>query len=152
MNTSLLFLALLLGWARLPAPTAQQRPAHGQVAPAQSTPAPLAGTYRYLSYTILDREASPEPLPAEGVGGTLALLPDGRYEKHLTLTANGGTVPFNQLGRYTFTSSHISFSYTDRNGRLRTDEGSFRLTKDLLTITLAGFPAGNQSTYTLRRQ
>ena len=127
---------------------AQVRP---QVA-AQAAPVSFFGTYAYQSYTILNRETSPEPLPAQGVGGALTLRPDGSYQKRLTLTVNGGPMRFDQDGRYTFTPGRISFTHTDKNGRTRTDEGTFRLEKGLLTIVVAGFPAGNQSTYTLRRQ
>ncbi|MFD2784724.1 hypothetical protein [Hymenobacter rubripertinctus] len=108
-------------------------------------------TYTYVSYAILDQASSPVPLPAQGVGGTLALQANGTYQKRLTLSGNGGTMRFDQDGRFTFTPGRIRFTYTDKNGRSRTDEGTFRLTKSQLTIMLAGFPAGNQSMYTLRR-
>ncbi|MBT2556687.1 hypothetical protein J7E24_02745 [Hymenobacter sp. ISL-91] len=133
-------------------PLAARQPARALPLPRPVAPAPFFGTYAYLSYTILDRESSPEPLPAQGVGGTLTLRPDGTYQKRLTLTANGGLMRFDQDGRYTFTSGRIRFTHTDKNGRPRTDEGTFRLAKDQLIIVVAGFPVGNQSTYTLQRQ
>ncbi|NVO86197.1 hypothetical protein [Hymenobacter terrestris] len=133
-------------------PLAAQQPARAQPVPRPVAPAPFFGTYTYLSYTILDRESSPEPISAQGVGGTLTLRSDGTYQKRLTLTANGGPMRFDQDGRYTFTPGRISFTYTAKNGRPRTDEGTFRLDKGQLTIVVAGFPVGNQSTYTLRRQ
>ncbi|NVO32177.1 hypothetical protein [Hymenobacter lapidiphilus] len=140
---SLLLLAL---------PLAAQQPARVQPVPHPVAPAPFFGTYSYLSYTILDRESSSEPIPAQGVGGTLTLRSDGSYQKRLTLTANGGPMRFDQDGRYTFTPGRIRFTHTDKKGQPRTDEGTFRLDKGQLTIVVAGFPVGNQSTYTLRRQ
>ncbi|MBT9394524.1 hypothetical protein KLP40_15240 [Hymenobacter sp. NST-14] len=109
-------------------------------------------TYTYLSYAILDRESSPRPLPAQGVGGTLTLQANGTYQKRLTMSANGGTMRFDQDGRFTFTPGHIRFTYPDKTGRSRTDEGTFQLHQGQLTITLNGYPAGNQSIYTLRAQ
>ncbi len=126
----------------------EARPARAQQA---ARPATFFGTYTYRSYAILDQESGPDPLPAQGVGGTLTLRANGTYQKRLTLVANGGTMRFDQDGRFTFTPGRISFTYPDKNGRSRTDEGTFRLTKDSLTITLAGYPAGNQSIYILRR-
>ncbi|UPL50334.1 copper resistance protein NlpE [Hymenobacter sublimis] len=109
-------------------------------------------TYSYLSYTILDRGTSPVPMPAKGVGGTLTLRPDGTFQKRLTLAANGGTMRFDQDGRFTFAADRISFSYTDKKGQPRTDQGRFQLRNGLLTLVMAGYPEGNQSTYTLRQQ
>ncbi|WP_139255034.1 hypothetical protein [Hymenobacter psychrophilus] len=139
-----LLLLLLLPGFPLPAQSRQQ--------PGPVAPTSFFGTYAYLAYSILDQGTSPEPLPAQGVGGTLLLRPDGTYQKRLTLTANGGPMRFDQDGRFTFTPGRISFTYPDKSGRPRTDEGTFQLSKGRLTITLAGFPAGNQSTYTLRHQ
>ena len=109
-------------------------------------------TYTYLSYSILDKESSSLPLPAQGVGGTLTLQANGTYQKHLTMSGNGGTMRFDQDGRFTFTPGHIRFTHPDKTGRPRTDEGTFRLNQGLLTITLNGYPAGNQSIYTLQAQ
>lgn len=109
-------------------------------------------TYEYLSYSILDKATSPDPMSARGVGGTLTLRPDGTFQKHLTLAMNGGTMPFDQEGRFTFSGNRISFSYTDKKGQPRTDEGTFELRNGVLTITLQGYPATNQSVYTLRQQ
>jgi hypothetical protein len=108
-------------------------------------------TYTYQSYAILDKASSPVPLAAKGVGGTLQLRPDGTYQKRLTLAGNGTTMRFDQDGRFTFAADSIRFSYT-KNGQPRTDRGTFRLRNGLLTVTITGFPAGNQSIYTLRMQ
>jgi hypothetical protein len=109
-------------------------------------------TYTYLTYTILDKGTDPAPMAARGVGGTLTLRPDGTYQKQLTLNANGGTMRFDQTGRFVFTGNQISFHYTDKKGQPRTDKGTFRLANGLLTLIIEGYPAGNQSTYTLRAQ
>ncbi|GAB3237499.1 hypothetical protein GCM10027346_29130 [Hymenobacter seoulensis] len=109
-------------------------------------------TYTYLTYAILDKGTSPTPMPAKGVGGTLTLRPDGTYQKRLTLAVNGGTMPFDQDGRFTFSGNRISFTYTDKKGQPRTDEGTFQLRNGLLSLTILGYPAGNQSLYTLRQQ
>ncbi|UOG76523.1 copper resistance protein NlpE [Hymenobacter tibetensis] len=109
-------------------------------------------TYTYLTYAILDKGSGPTPIAARGVGGTLTLNPNGTYQKHLILTANGSTIPFDQTGRFTFSGNKISFFYTDKKGESRTDQGSFLLRNRLLTLTIQGFPAGNYSTYTLQAQ
>jgi hypothetical protein len=123
----------------------------------KATPAPTLWpsfftTYTYLTYSIVDNSSGAIPIAARGVGGTLTLSPDGTYQKHLTLTANGSTMPFDQTGRFTFSGDHINFSYTDKKGEPRTDQGSFLLRNTILTLTIQGFPAGNYSTYTLRAQ
>lgn len=112
----------------------------------------LSGTYQYLSYTILDKGTSPRPLPAQGVGGTLTLHPDGTYQKRLSLSGNGGQLHFDQEGRFQRTADRLTFTYADQQHRSRTDQATFQLRDGLLTLVVAGFPAGNQSTYTLRRQ
>jgi hypothetical protein len=133
----------------LAAPRAQaQRPAlpSPKLAPSFFT------TYTYLTYTILDKSSGSAPVAARGVGGTLTLAPNGTYQKHLTLSVNGSSMPFDQTGRFTFSGDKITFSYADKKGEPRTDQGSFRLRNGLLTLSIQGFPAGNQSTYTLRQQ
>ena len=143
-------LPLLVCGLLLSAPAAQaQRKAKTKVptlAPSFFT------TYTYLTYTILDKGTDSAPMAAQGVGGTLTLRPDGTYEKQLTLKANGGTMRFDQTGRFDFAGNQISFSYTDKKGQPRTDKGTFRLANGLLTLIIEGYPAGNQSTYTLRAQ
>ncbi|SHK90642.1 copper resistance protein NlpE N-terminal domain-containing protein [Hymenobacter psychrotolerans] len=142
----LLLAGLLLS---APAATAQRK------APATTTPklAPsFFSTYSYLTYAILDKATSPTPMAAKGVGGTLTLRPDGTYQKALTMAGKGGTLRFDQAGRFTFSADRITFSYTDKKGQPRTDEGTFRLANGLLTLTIQGYPAGNQSIYTLRAE
>jgi hypothetical protein len=126
---------------------------------AQRKPVPTATlkpsfftTYTYLTYSILDKSSSPAPIAARGVGGTLTLSPDGTYQKHLTLTANGTAMLFDQTGRFTFSGDQITFSYTDKKGAQRTDQGSFQLRNNVLMLVIQGFPTGNSSTYTLRAQ
>ncbi|AHJ97186.1 hypothetical protein [Hymenobacter swuensis] len=126
---------------------------HAQARPANARPAaPFFTTYTYLTYSILDKGTSPKPLSAKGVGGTLTLRPDGTYQKSLLLAANGTTQHFDQEGRFSLTPGRITFTHPDPSGTNRTDAGTFRLTGKLLTITLEGYPAGNQSIYTLRAQ
>ncbi|MBC6699212.1 hypothetical protein [Hymenobacter sp. BT190] len=142
-------LFLLLAGALLTAPAAlaQSRPA------ATARPAPsFFSTYAYRTYTILDKATSPTPMAASGVGGTLTLRPDGTYQKALTIAGNGGTMRFDQNGRFRFTADRIAFTYTDKKGQARTDEGTFRLANGLLKLTILGYPAGNQSVYTLQAQ
>ncbi|MCA8829741.1 hypothetical protein [Hymenobacter pini] len=119
----------------------------GQPNQARTSPS-FFTTYTYQSYSILDKGSSSTPMAAKGVGGTLRLNPDGTYQKRLTLAGNGSTLRFDQDGRFTFAADSIRFVYS-KNGQPRTDRGTFRLRNGLLTITLAGFPAGNQSIYTL---
>jgi hypothetical protein len=135
---------------------ASPAPAARPAAPVKIT-APAASfftTYAYLSYAIIDKETRSAPMPARGVGGTLSLHPDGTYQKRLTLEGNGGTLHFDQDGRFTFSGQQITFSYTDSKGQPRTDQGTFRLQPavGLLTLTLIGYPAGNQGIYTLKAQ
>lgn len=121
---------------------------------AQQAPAsPKAGfytTYDYLTYAIKDLSNGSEPMLAKGVGGTLTLRPDGTYQKRLTLAANGTQMRFDQDGRFVFAADRITFTYTDSKGQPRTDQGTFVLRNGLLTLTLQGYPAGNQGIYTLR--
>ncbi|AII50623.1 hypothetical protein [Hymenobacter sp. APR13] len=143
MNKLLLLAGLLLA---APAAQAQRRAAVPRLTPS------FFSTYAYLTYTILDKGTSATPMAAQGVGGTLTLRPDGTYQKALTIAGNGGTMRFDQTGRFRFTADRIAFTYTDKKGQPRTDEGTFRLTNGILTLTILGYPAGNQSVYTLRAQ
>ena len=131
-----------------PAATVAQRAA----APTPKLQPSFFTTYSYLTYDIVDKASGPTPIAANGVGGTLTLNPNGTYQKHLQLASAGTTMSFDQTGRFTFSGDQISFSYTDKKGQPRTDQGSFRLRNNLLTLTVQGFPAGNYSTYTLRAQ
>lgn len=142
-----LLLALLLGSA--PAAWAQRN-----AAPIPKVAPSFFSTYTYLSYTIQDKGTSAEPMAARGVGGTLTLRPDGTYQKRLTLAGNGTTMAFDQDGRFTFAGDQITFTYTDKKGQPRTDQGTFRLqpAARLLTLTLIAYPAGNKGVYTLRVQ
>lgn len=127
---------------------AQQRPAARPTVVAPS----FFASYTYLSYSIVDKGTSARPLPAQGVGGTLTLHPDGTYQKRLQLSGNGGPMRFSQDGRFTFSGDQITFTYTDSKGQPRVDQGQFRFQPKArtLTLTLVGFPAGNKGIYTLR--
>ncbi|WP_022823361.1 copper resistance protein NlpE N-terminal domain-containing protein [Hymenobacter norwichensis] len=126
--------------------------AQRKATPAATLKPSFFTTYTYLSYSILDQESGPTPVAASGVGGTLTLRPDGTYQKHLTLTVNQNPMPFDQTGRFTFAGNHITFTYSDKKGQPRTDQGTFSLRNNLLTLVIEGYPAGNSSTYTLRAQ
>ena len=139
-----LLIGLLLS---APAVLAQRKPT-----PAATLKPSFFTTYTYLTYSILDKESGPIPVAASGVGGTLTLSPDGTYQKHLTLTVNSNAMPFDQTGRFTFTGNKITFTYNDKKGQPRTDQGTFSLRNNLLTLVIEGYPAGNSSTYTLRAQ
>ncbi|RYU82850.1 hypothetical protein [Hymenobacter persicinus] len=147
------FLFLLL----LAAPARAQQPQQPQSAKAGRIATPAASffaSYTYLSYAIVDRQTKAAPIQARGVGGTLTLHPDGTFQKRLTLQGNGGIMHFDQDGTFTFSGQQITFSYRDSKGQPRTDQGTFRLQSGvgLLTLTLNGFPVGNQGIYTLRAQ
>jgi hypothetical protein len=109
-------------------------------------------SYTYLSYAILDKATSAKPIAASGVGGTLTLHPDGTYQKRLQLIGNGGVMNFSQDGHFTFSGDQITFRYTDSKGQARADQGLFRYQPKArtLTLTLIGYPTGNQGIYTLR--
>lgn len=142
----LLFLVLAALLLAPPAVRAQRPAPVPRLAPS------FFATYTYITYTILDKATSPTPIAAKGVGGTLTLRPDGTFQKALTLAGNGGTMRFDQTGQFSFTADRITFLYTDKKGQPRTDEGTFRLANGLLTLTILGYPAGNQSVYTLRAE
>ena len=139
------FLACLL----LGAPTVRAQRA---TPPAPKLKPSFYTTYTYLTYSISDKGSGPAPISARGVGGTLTFRPDGTYEKHLQLANGGTTMSFDQTGRFIFTGDQITLSYADKKGEPRTDQGSFRLRSNVLTLIIQGFPAGNYSTYTLRAQ
>jgi hypothetical protein len=116
------------------------------------TPAPLRliGNYRYTGYTVFDAESPNEPTAVRGVGGSLLLRPDGTYAKRLTLALGTRTVPFSQDGTYTLTGDSIRFAFRDQKGT-DVQRGTARLdsTGRRLTLTILGYPAGNQGVYEL---
>lgn len=107
-------------------------------------------TYYYTAYTVYDVTTNEPPTQVRGVGGSLALRPDGTYEKHLSIVAAGSPHYFNQTGRYTLAGDSIQFAFTDLKGP-DVQRGTFRFnpaTKGL-TLTILGFPAGNKGVYEL---
>ena len=124
------------------------RPAVAQV-PTAGLPA-LPGTYRYASYTVFDAESPNEPTAVRGVGGTLLLRPDGTYAKRLSLTLGTRTIPFSQDGTYTLAGDSIRFAFRDQKGP-DVQRGTARLdsVKRHLTLTILGYPTGNQGVYEL---
>ena len=139
--------ALLLGLLLLIfQPAAAQAPVPQQVPPQ----VPIAGNYRYTAYTVFDAESSNEPTAVRGVGGTLTLRPDGTYAKRLSLALGPRTVPFAQDGTYALAGDSIRFAFRDRKGA-DVQRGTARLdsTGRHLTITILGYPTGNQGVYEL---
>jgi hypothetical protein len=121
-------------------------------APAQTAP-PLPNfftTYGYTAYTVYDTTSPDEPTQVSGVGGTLALRPDGSYEKHMSIVAPSGPYYFNQKGTFVLTGDSIRFAFTDLKGH---DEqrGTFQFdpATQRLTITILGYPVGNKGVYEL---
>ncbi|RAK69427.1 hypothetical protein [Hymenobacter edaphi] len=141
-----------------------QLPASAQ-APTAAPPAPLppptappadsslqCATYAYLSFLIYDAESGPEPIVAEGVGGTLTLHPDGRFEQRLRIGLAPQTTVFERSGAYQLLSGNaLRFSYLTKQNQPRTDRGTYRYDarQGALVITIEGFPAGSRSVYTL---
>ena len=123
-------------------------------APAARAQAPaplrLIGSYRYTGYTVFDAESPNEPTAVRGVGGTLVLRPDGTYAKRLTLALGTRTVPFSQDGTYTLAGDSIRFAFRDQKGA-DVQRGTARLDSvgRHLTLTILGYPAGNQGVYEL---
>ena len=119
---------------------------------AQAVPAlpSFFGTYGYTAYTVYDTTSPDEPTQVSGVGGTLALRPDGSYEKHMSILAPSGPYYFNQKGTFVLTGDSIRFAFTDLKGH---DEqrGTFQFdpTTQRLTITILGYPVGNKGVYEL---
>ena len=111
---------------------------------------PLAGTYRYTAYTVFDAESPNEPTAVRGVGGTLTLRPDGSYAKRLSLALGTRTIPFSQDGTYALAGDSICFTFRDQKGP-DAQRGTARLDSvgRHLTLTILGYPAGNQGVYEL---
>ena len=126
------------------------RPAAAQ-APAPLLPPLLpVGSYRYTGYTVFDAESPNEPTAVRGVGGTLLLRPDGTYAKRLSLALGTRTVPFSQDGTYVLAGDSIRFAFRDQKGA-DVQRGTARLdsTGRHLTLTILGYPTGNQGVYEL---
>lgn len=156
MPFRLLPAALLLGLGLTAGPLRAQ--AQTPAAPPLPAPVPAPDsslrctTYAFLSFVIHDVESGPEPIVAEGVGGTLTLHPDGRFEQRLSLGLPPKTTWFETSGSYQLLAGNrLRFSYTNQQGRPRTDTGSYRYQpqRGALVLTIEGFPAGSYSVYTL---
>ncbi|MBF9237913.1 hypothetical protein I2I05_10955 [Hymenobacter sp. BT683] len=107
-------------------------------------------TYHYTAYTVFDNTSSAPPTEVRGVGGSLILRPDGTYEKHFSIVAPSGPHYFNQTGRFTLAGDSIRFAFTDLKGA-DVQRGTFRFnpTNMHLTLTIIGYPTGNQGVYEL---
>ncbi len=122
-------------------------PAHAQTA----APIPsFYNTYHYTAYTVFDNTSSAAPTEVRGVGGSLTLRPDGTYEKHFSIVAPSGPHYFNQSGRFTLAGDSIRFAFTDLKGS-DVQRGTFRFVPATkrLTLTIIGYPTGNQGVYEL---
>ncbi|MGI4863681.1 MAG: hypothetical protein ACRYFZ_07125 [Janthinobacterium lividum] len=121
------------------------------VPPVAGPPPAFYTTYTYTAYTVYDYTTGEPPTQVPGVGGTLALRANGSYDKRLTiLLGTSGPRYFAQHGRFTTKGDSIFFDFTDLKGH-DVQRGTFRYvpkTKQL-TITLAGYPAGNKGVYEL---
>ena len=121
-------------------------------APAQTAPVPPSfyTTYTYTAYTVYDTTSAGPPTQVSGVGGTLTLRADGRYEKRLSIVASGKPYYFNQTGNYTLTGDSIRFAFSDLKGN-DVQRGTFRFQPATrhLSITVFGYPAGNRGEYEL---
>ncbi|WP_223648966.1 hypothetical protein [Hymenobacter psoromatis] len=120
-------------------------------APAPTPPAAFYTTYTYTAYTVVDRTTGEPPTQVPGVGGTLALRADGTYDKRLSLLmGDSGPRLFAQHGRFTTKGDSITFRFTDLKGP-DVQRGTYRYNAKArrLTITIAGYPPGNQGVYEL---
>ena len=124
----------------------QSRPSHAQTAP----PPIFFTTYNYTTYTVYDTSSSDPPTQVRGVGGSLTLRADGRYEKRLSIVGARGPLYFRQDGRFVLTGDSIRFAFTDLKGP-DVQRGTFRFEPATrrLTLTILGYPAGNQGVYEL---
>ena len=121
------------------------------VPPAPRLPAAFYTTYSYTAYTVYDHTTGDPPTEVQGVGGTLALRADGTYDKRLTLLlGTSGPRYFTQRGSFTTKGDSIYFKFTDLKGP-DVQRGTFRYVPQTrrLTVTIAGYPPGNQGVYEL---
>ena len=109
--------------------------------------------YRYTAYTVFDATEDGPPTQVRGVGGTLQLWPDGRYEKRLSIVGNGGPMYFNQTGRFTLAGDSIRFAFSDLKGA-DVQRGTFRYAPATrrFTLTILGYPSGNKGVYELEAE
>ena len=125
----------------------QSQPAWAQAAPQ---PPSFFATYNYLAYTVYDNSSTEPPTEVHGVGGSLTLHPAGTYEKRLSIVGPNGPMYFKQNGTFVLTGDSIRFAFTDLKGA-DVQRGTFRFVPATqhLTLTIFGYPAGNQGVYEL---
>ena len=130
-------------------------PGLAPVRPVLIAPLPPAffTTYTYTAYTVTDTSSPDPPTRVPNVGGTLRLNPDSTYEKRFTLLFRDGLHYFNQTGRFTIRHDSIRFTFTDLKGPDQ-QRGTFRYAPATrrLTLTVFGYPPGNQGVYELMPQ
>lgn len=121
-------------------------------AQAQAKPSPPSfyATYTYTAYTVYDTTSAGPPTQVSGVGGTLTLQADGRYQKRFSIVVPSGPHYFNQAGTFVLTGDSIRFAFTDLKGP-DVQRGTFRFEPATrhLTLTIFGYPAGNRGIYEL---
>ena len=107
-------------------------------------------SYTYTAYSVYDTTSPDAPTTVTGVGGALTLRPNGTYEKHLSIVANGTPHYFNQAGRFTLTGDSIQFAFSDLKGT-DVQRGTFQFDPATrhLTLTILGYPTGNKGVYEL---
>lgn len=119
---------------------------------AQTTvpPAPFFTTYAYTAYTVYDATSPDPPTRVRGVGGTLRLNADSSYAKRFTLQFSDGPHAFTQTGRFALAGDSIRFIFADAKGP-DVQRGAFQFdpVARRLTLTILGYPAGNQGVYEL---
>ncbi|MGI4874030.1 MAG: hypothetical protein ACRYFX_22960 [Janthinobacterium lividum] len=119
--------------------------------PLPGPPATFYTTYSYTAYTVYDYTTDEPPTKVPGVGGTLTLRADSTYDKRLSLLiGDSGPRYFSQQGRFTTQGDSIFFRFTDQNGT-DVQRGTFHYEAATrrLSITIAGYPAGNKGEYEL---
>jgi hypothetical protein len=121
------------------------------VPPGAKPPVAFYTTYTYTAYTVYDHTTGDPPTEVRGVGGTLALRADGSYDKRLSIVlGSSGPRYFTQHGRFSTKGDSIFFTFSDLKGP-DVQRGTFRYVPQArrLTISIAGYPPGNQGVYEL---
>jgi len=120
--------------------------------PPARPPVAFYTTYSYVGYTVYDFTEGQPPTAVPGVGGTLTLRADGRYDKRLSLLlGDSGPRYFSQQGRFSTQGDSIFFRFSDQHGP-DVQRGTYHYDAKTrrLSISLAGYPRGNHGDYELQ--